>query len=115
MRKALNIITLMETLYITHPLCRLHEMGEWHPECPRRLDAINDQLIASRLLGFPDKKQAEPASREQVLRVHTPQYLQYLHAHPPESGYFFIDLYTGMNTHTHAADCAAAGAGVTAV
>src|SRR3546814_16648047 len=81
MRKALNIITLMETLYITHPLCRLHEMGEWHPECPRRLDAINDQLIASGLLGFLEEKQAEPASREQVLRVHTPQYLQYLHAH----------------------------------
>src|SRR3546814_4125863 len=74
-------------------------MGEWHPECPRRLDAINDQLIASGLLGFLEEKQAEPASREQVLRVHTPQYLQYLHAHAPESGYFFIDPDTGMNPH----------------
>src|SRR3546814_17866206 len=90
MRKALNIITLMETLYITHPLCRLHEMGEWHPECPRRLDAINDQLIASGLLGFLEEKQAEPASREQVLRVHTTPYLPNLHAHAPESGSFFI-------------------------
>src|SRR3546814_14189243 len=39
------------------------------------------------------------SSREQVLRVHTPQYLQYLHAHAPESGYFFIDPDTGMNPH----------------
>src|SRR3546814_8961890 len=96
MRKALNIITLMETLYITHPLCRLHEMGEWHPECPRRLDAINDQLIASGLLGFLEEKQAEPASREQVLRVHTPQYLQYLHAHAPRSDEHTSDLQSIM-------------------
>src|SRR3546814_11253056 len=87
----------------------------WHPECPRRLDAINDQLIASGLLGFLEEKQAEPASREQVLRVHTPQYLQYLHAHAPESGYFFIDPDTGMHPHTLDAAWAAAGAGVTAV
>src|SRR3546814_7698334 len=55
------------------------------------------------------------SSREQVLRVHTPQYLQYLHAHAPESGYFFIDPDTGMNPHTLDAAWAAAGAGVTAV
>ena len=37
----------METLYITHPDCRLHEMGAWHPECPQRLDAVADQLTAN--------------------------------------------------------------------
>jgi Deacetylases, including yeast histone deacetylase and acetoin utilization protein len=28
--------------WITHRDCRLHEMGEGHPECPERLDAISD-------------------------------------------------------------------------
>src|SRR5690606_33322996 len=37
-RTGLNIIILMATLYITHPACRLHEMGNWHPESPDRLD-----------------------------------------------------------------------------
>src|SRR5690606_4068871 len=47
MRTALDISILMATLYITHPACRLHEMGSWHPEGPDRLDAINDQMLAS--------------------------------------------------------------------
>ena len=29
-RRQMNIIFLMETMYLTHPACRLHEMGSWH-------------------------------------------------------------------------------------
>lgn len=105
----------METLYVTHPLCRLHEMGEWHPECPARLDAINDQLIAGGLLGLLTEVQAVPATREQVLRVHSLEYLEYLQAHRPGSGYFAIDPDTSMNPSSLDAAWAAAGAGVTAV
>ncbi|KDC03980.1 hypothetical protein AZ19_0428, partial [Bordetella bronchiseptica E012] len=39
-------------MYLTHPSCRLHEMGDWHPESPQRLDAISDQLLASGLLPY---------------------------------------------------------------
>jgi acetoin utilization deacetylase AcuC-like enzyme len=104
----------METLYVTHPLCRLHEMGEWHPECPARLDAINDQLIAGGLLDFLSEVRAVPATREQVLRVHSPGYLDYLQSHSPRNGYFAIDPDTSMNPHSLAAAWAAAGAGITA-
>lgn len=105
----------METLYVTHPLCRLHEMGEWHPECPARLDAINDQLIASGLLNYLVETQAVPATPEQVLRVHTPEHVEYLRSHSPQAGYFTIDPDTSMNPYSLAAAWAAAGAGVTAV
>jgi acetoin utilization deacetylase AcuC-like enzyme len=37
----------MSTAFITHADCLKHEMGAWHPECPERLTAIEDQLIAS--------------------------------------------------------------------
>jgi len=37
----------MSTAFITHADCLKHEMGAWHPECPERLAAIEDQLIAS--------------------------------------------------------------------
>lgn len=105
----------MQTLYITHPACSLHEMGPWHPECPDRLAAINDQLMASGLLGFLAEKQATMAGDTDILRVHTADYLAYLLAHAPARGHFAIDSDTIMNAHTLDAARAAAGAGITAV
>jgi acetoin utilization deacetylase AcuC-like enzyme len=39
----------MATAFYSHPDCKRHDMGAGHPECPQRLDAIHDQLIASGL------------------------------------------------------------------
>jgi len=105
----------METVYITHPSCKLHEMGRWHPECPARLDAINDRLLASGLMNLIGHMQARAATRADLLRVHDAEYLSYLDAHSPSSGYFQIDPDTIMNPHTLEAAWAAAGAGITAV
>ena len=90
-------------------------MGGGHPECPARLDAINDQLLASGLMNLIGHRQAQPAARADVLRVHAADYLAYLTAHSPSSGYFQIDPDTIMNPHTLEAAWAAAGAGITAV
>jgi len=105
----------MQTLYITHPECRLHEMGPWHPESPDRLASINDRLIASGLLDLLDQASAEPASEADLLRVHTPDHLAYLRKHSPAADYFEIDPDTLMNPHTLSAATLAAGAGITAV
>ncbi|MFA5663241.1 histone deacetylase family protein [Castellaniella sp.] len=105
----------METLYITHPTCRLHEMGDWHPESPRRLDAIADQLVASGLMDFLRHVDAREASAADVLRVHGSDYLGYLQQRSPAHGYYPIDADTLMNPHTLSAARAAAGAGLTAV
>ena len=105
----------MDTLYITQAACRLHEMGSWHPEGPGRLDAINDQLLASGVMDFLTEKQAVPASDTDLLRVHAAEYLANLRAHAPADGYFAIDPDTVMNPHTLEAALAAAGSGLTAV
>lgn len=105
----------METLYITHPACRLHEMGSWHPESPQRLDAVADQLAASGLMDFLAHQQARPARPEDVLRVHTAEYLAFLRQHAPAHGYFPLDPDTLMNPETLDAAWAAAGAGLTAL
>ncbi|NYT35291.1 histone deacetylase family protein [Allopusillimonas soli] len=105
----------METLYITHPACKLHEMGDWHPECPARLDAIHDQLVASGLLDFLDEAEAPVAAEADLLRVHTAAHLDYLRSHAPKQGYFPIDADTIMNPHTLEAAAVAAGAGIAAV
>ena len=77
----------METLYFTHPSCRLHEMGDWHPESPQRLDAISDQLLASGVMSYLEERQARAASRADILRVHTQPYLDSLLARQPLQGY----------------------------
>jgi len=106
----------METLYITHPSCRLHEMGGWHPESPERLDAISDQLLASGLMPLLDVRTAPEATREALLRVHDADYLDYLAASvPKDGGYTPIDPDTLMNQHTLQAALHAAGAAVAAV
>ena len=38
----------MTTAFYSHPDCRGHDMGDGHPECPERLDAIDDHLLRHR-------------------------------------------------------------------
>ncbi|MDE2004652.1 MAG: histone deacetylase family protein, partial [Betaproteobacteria bacterium] len=57
------------TAYITHPACLRHEMGSDHPECPERLTAIGDQLIASGLDIHVAHREAPGATDEQLARV----------------------------------------------
>lgn len=105
----------METLYITHPACHLHEMGAWHPESPARLDAVNDQLLASGLANFLQPLQARSACDADLLRVHDAAHLAYLKEKSPSEGYFPIDPDTLLNQHTLEAAYFAAGAGLDAV
>ncbi|ARP82676.1 deacetylase [Bordetella genomosp. 8] len=105
----------METLYLTHPSCRLHEMGEWHPECPQRLDAISDQLLASGIMPYLDVREAGPAPRVALLRAHSAAYVDALAAASPAEGYRALDPDTQMNRHSYEAALHAAGAGLAAV
>jgi acetoin utilization deacetylase AcuC-like enzyme len=53
-------------------------MGAGHPECPQRLDAIADQLLASGLVVALDQRDAPLATLEQVERAHTVNYVTQL-------------------------------------
>src|SRR4051794_22300369 len=59
-----------KTGYFTHPDCRRHDMGRGHPECPERLDAIEDRLLAARLLDVVDRREAPLASTELLALAH---------------------------------------------
>lgn len=104
----------MPTGYYTHPEFLLHEMGHFHPECPERLQAIEDHLISHGLDGLLDRREAPAATSEQIARVHRPEYIASLAAASPASGYYPIDPDTSMNPHTLAAATHAAGAAVAA-
>lgn len=105
----------METLYLTDPACRLHEMGRDHPECPERLDAISDQLLASRLDPFLLQGVGRAATLDEIGYVHDRDYIEWLLRHQPEVGYYVIDSDTQMNPHTLEAALHAAGTVLSAV
>lgn len=104
----------MPTACISHPSCLRHEMGQGHPECPARIRAIEDQLIASGLHPLLRHHDAPSATREQLERVHSAAYLDALWAARPTEGLAMLDPDTWMNPHTWDAALHAAGAVVLA-
>ena len=104
----------MATGLYTHPEFLRHEMGPHHPECPDRLRAIEDQLIASRIDDLLVPCEAPPATEAQLCRVHRSEYVRELVASVPIAGYMPIDPDTSMNPHTYMAAVLAAGAAVDA-
>jgi acetoin utilization deacetylase AcuC-like enzyme len=103
------------TAFITHPTFLLHEMGPYHPECPERIGAITDRLIASGLDAFLLHYTAPAATSEQIARIHGAPYLLELEAASPDEGLHFIDPDTALNPYTLEAARHAAGAAVLAV
>ena len=101
--------------YITHPVFLRHEIGAHHPESPARLYAISDQLIAAGIEPFLLHRDAEPATREQIERVHDAAYVDEVFAAAPEEGLVWLDGDTAMNAYTLEAALHAAGATVQAV
>jgi acetoin utilization deacetylase AcuC-like enzyme len=102
----------MQTAYISHPLCLKHDMGSDHPECPARIHAIEDQLIASGLFGYLQHHDAPEVSREQLLRVHAGDYIDSIAATAPKEGRVMLDGDTEMNPFTYPAAAGAIVMGV---
>lgn len=100
----------MRTAFIRHRECLLHDMGQHHPECPDRLHAIEDQLIASGVINYLMECEAPPAAREHLERAHDPRYLDALEANTPQRGLVHLDPDTAMSPHTLMAARRAAGA-----
>jgi acetoin utilization deacetylase AcuC-like enzyme len=105
----------MHTAYITHPSCLQHNMGDWHPESPARLQAIDDRLHAAHLFDFLAHHEASRVHRSQLLRVHDAAYLDAVEAAVPGEGVHMLDPDTGMNPYSLEAACHAAGGAVMAV
>ena len=104
----------MATGFYSHADCLLHDMGQWHPECPARLQAIEDQLIASRIDALIERESPPLADEAALLRVHTQAHIDYIRSCSPAEGRAEIDPDTSMNPHTLQAALRAAGAAVAA-
>jgi acetoin utilization deacetylase AcuC-like enzyme len=108
----------MTTAFYSHPECRKHEMGDGHPECPERLDAITDHLRATGLDIALDMRQAPPVLLSQIERAHNAAYVRELKEfmeQAEQSGTSrYIDPDTMVCPHTWRAALLAAGAAVAA-
>lgn len=109
----------MTTAIFTHADCKLHEMGGGHPESPERLQAIEDQLIASRISGLLDYRDAPLADVADLRRVHSADAIALVHDNLPPAddgyaGYYPLDGDTSINAHSWKAALRAAGAAIAA-
>lgn len=108
----------MSTAFISHADCRRHEMGAGHPECPQRLDAIEDWLIGTGLDVALQRFEAANASQQALERAHSSAYVTHIRdlleglAASGESR--AIDPDTIANPYTWSAALKAAGAAVQA-
>ena len=105
----------MSTAIFSHPDCLKHDMGDWHPESPDRLQAIEDQLILARLDGLVERRLAPLAEEASILRNHTPGALALVRDHVPAAGEFYpLDADTILCHASYQAALRAAGAAVAA-
>ncbi len=105
----------MPTALISHSECVLHEISPGHPECPQRIDAINDQLKKQDVYDYLQHADAPLATREQLMLGHSEAYVDFIHRKSPEVGSVQLDADTAMNRYTLDASLRAAGSGIMAV
>ena len=68
----------MTTAFYSHSDCRLHDMGRGHPECPQRLDAIDDHLLATGLEVAIERREAPLAKLSDLGLAHASNYVSEL-------------------------------------
>jgi acetoin utilization deacetylase AcuC-like enzyme len=110
---------MMSTAYFTHADCRRHDMGRGHPECPARLDAIDDHFLATGLADVLARHDDAPLARpEDLAHAHSGNYLSELDEtfeRVAESGELkSVDPDTAACPQTRQAALRAAGAAVAA-
>jgi acetoin utilization deacetylase AcuC-like enzyme len=85
-------------------------MGDWHPETPARLQAIEDQLILARLDGLVERCSGPLADEAAILRNHSRAALELVRGNLPEAGgHYPLDGDTLLCRHSYEAALRAAG------
>jgi len=101
--------------FFHHPDCEAHDMGDDHPESPKRLQAIRERLTQTGLMDELLVTQAEEASRDEIRRAHPDKYIDQLEQMAPTKGRVMADPDTMMTAYSLRAARLAAGSGVQAV
>ena len=111
-----SAILVLKTAVYTHPDCKKHEMGTYHPESPARIEVIEERLVSTGTDRFVLFREAPLAEVADIERVHSPTSINLVRDyHPKLSGqYFSVDADTLLNRYSWQAALRAAGAAVAA-
>ena len=80
----------MTTLQITHSSFINHDTGEWHPERPERMKAIEQALSSARFQNLITVE-APAATPDQVARAHPRAYVDQLEKKQPKTDLIALD------------------------
>ena len=103
-----------KTAFISHPDTLLHVMDGNHPESPARITAIKNAVMASDLKQKLQFYKAPAASKAQLLRVHSADYVEHIYNIAPKAGLVRLDSDTAMGPMSLSAALHASGAVVLA-
>ncbi|HVZ45867.1 MAG TPA: histone deacetylase family protein [Ramlibacter sp.] len=112
-----------KTGYFTHPDCRRHDMGRGHPECPERLDAIEDRLLVTGVGDALERREAPLAPTADIELAHDRRHVASIRGLADEirdqqaaggGELLYIDPDTAMNEFSWNAALRAAGAALAA-
>ena len=104
----------MTTILYTHPACVEHDPGHGHPERPARLQSVLAALEGEAFAGL-ERREAPPAEREQIARMHPSAFVDAVLAAIPAEGHHGIDMDTIVAPGSGEAALRAAGAVCAAV
>lgn len=104
----------MTTQLITHPACLDHDPGTYHPENPRRLQAVLAGLADSRFAGL-ERVVAPRASDDALCLVHPRAHVEAMLGAIPPMGRHQIDGDTIVSPGSEDAALRAAGAAIAGV
>lgn len=104
----------MTTALVSHPDTLMHVMDGSHPESPARITAINNLLKSSGLTTKLKHYEAPAATDEQLMRVHTTDYIKDIRRLAPKAGLVRLDPDTAMGPMSLSAVLHASGANVLA-
>jgi acetoin utilization deacetylase AcuC-like enzyme len=84
-------------VYFDHPSSLEHDTGSGHPERPDRIRAIEAELERRDWLGW-ERRRAPAATHEQLLAVHSSEYVEAVRETSAREGAFDLDTPTSAGT-----------------
>lgn len=99
----------MPTALFTHSACLYHDTGLGHPESADRLRAVL-RALEDEEFTYLDRREAPPATVEQIARVHARTYVEGILAAVPADRIVHLDADTTMSPGSGEAALRAAGA-----
>jgi acetoin utilization deacetylase AcuC-like enzyme len=101
--------------YLYDPIFLEHDPGPAHAECPARLRTVQEYLTAQNVFSRADLRSCPPATREQLMLIHTEDYIDFVLKHRGVEQAMLDDGDTFISSASVDAALVAAGTAIEAV